>query len=124
MHVHMLPWFEWWSNLAPGGRRLSCRNAPGSLWRQLGVAHCATGWLAAPPPPSAAVGIDDGQGILVRSTTEHGLAQRLREHPVWRGVAAGAQLALGGETAEPFGQQQGAAAESDGEEVELAAAAA
>ncbi len=126
MHVHMLPWFEWWSNLAPGGCRRSCRRAPGARRRHRALPPCSRAHRLACPPAAlpAAVGIDDGQGILVRSVMEHGLAQRLREHPVWRGVAAGAQLALGGETAEPFGQQRAVAAESEGEEAELAAAAA
>lgn len=61
------------------------------------------------PPSPAALGIDDGAGILVHMVLASGMGRRLREHEAWEGLLHGAQLVLAGETAAPLGS--GAAAE-------------
>lgn len=55
----------------------------------------------------AAAGIDDGEGMLMRAVVEQGMAQKLKKHHLWKGLAAGAQLALAGERVRPFGGQPG-----------------
>ena len=52
----------------------------------------------------AAIGIDDGKGVLVRAVLEQGMARKLKEHHVWSNLATGAQLAIAGEQAQPFGR--------------------
>ena len=47
----------------------------------------------------AALGVDDGRGLLTRTVMAHGMAQKLKEHPVWSGLARGAQVWVGGEPA-------------------------
>lgn len=51
------------------------------------------------------MGIDDGQGILVRTVMAEGLGPKLRDHHVWRpgGLLDGAQLCVAGEHAAPLG---------------------
>lgn len=85
------------------------------------VCRCLPPNRACPSP--AAVGIDDGQGVLVRSVMEHGLARKLREHPVWGDLLAGAQLCVGGEAARPLGVQAAGGAPHAVEAAEELAAA-
>lgn len=55
--------------------------------------------------PHAAAGIDDGQGMLVRTVMGAGLGRQLAEHHVWRrgGLLHGAQLRLAGQPGAPLG---------------------
>ena len=73
----------------------------------------ATLLFCLPPSPLclAAVGIDDGQGILVRTVMEAGLGPKLKQHHVWRagGLLDGAQLCVAGEQAAPLGGLTGGA---------------
>jgi hypothetical protein len=51
----------------------------------------------------AAAGIGNGHGILIHAVLEEGLAHALQKHSVWQGLGSGAQIALAGEHALPFG---------------------
>ena len=103
----------------------ACRQCDASCWERGYCIPCkqsAAPLTPSPPPPTpyprvlhwlgppssitpplleyiAALGVDDGRGLLTRTVMAHGMAQKLKEHPVWSGLARGAQVWVGGEPA-------------------------
>lgn len=88
---------------APSGSHIctSIREAAALPWLPNNQPHTPS------PPfsPCAAEGIDDGQGLLVRTVMGAGLGPKLAEHHVWRpgGLLHGAQLRLAGQPGAPLG---------------------
>ncbi|KAI7846408.1 hypothetical protein COHA_000118 [Chlorella ohadii] len=75
--------------------------AGGPLYMQCEMVPWYDWWSLVMP----AAGIDDGQGLLVRTVMGEGLGPKLAQHHVWRrgGLLHGAQLRLAGQPAAPLG---------------------
>lgn len=108
--------WHWWA--------ISCENRHSAVVRLVVLRNCRQAWLEITVtqqqprditannfkmarrclfPLLVAAGVDDGKGIISRMVLEHGTAQQVKQHPLWRSLAAGAQLAMAGERTRPFG---------------------